>query len=287
MERQRVRGHRVLPRQLRADLVAAGARRAQERGHAERGLPARPPPRPIARGLEDVAVFGFCSCARRTDPRRPRLLAARSESAGWITVVSRSVPVLVGQTSSRPRFPMLRALPTLLMLLFSAIACEQSRPQPMPKKEASSTANLVEQLPKLASNAPEDRIVRDHDPGQDPEIQRLIAEATSKLDAVRSRFIAGLPTGHHLFVTTILRSGDAAEQVFVAVRDWSNLDMVEGLLASPPHSVKYRAGDVLQIPRTEVIDWTIARPDGSEEGNLLGKYLDSLQARQSSGPDHR
>jgi hypothetical protein len=31
----------------------------------------------------------------------------------------------------------------------------------------------------------------------------------------------------------------------------------------------------ITVPESEVLDWTIARPDGSEEGNFIGKYLDS------------
>ena len=31
------------------------------------------------------------------------------------------------------------------------------------------------------------------------------------------------------------------------------------------------------MPEDELIDWTIVHPDGSEEGNVVGKFLDTLR----------
>jgi len=36
----------------------------------------------------------------------------------------------------------------------------------------------------------------------------------------------------------------------------------------------YRRGDAHEYPEEELIDWLISRPDGSEEGNVVGKFLD-------------
>jgi hypothetical protein len=38
----------------------------------------------------------------------------------------------------------------------------------------------------------------------------------------------------------------------------------------------YRRGATLTFREAEVIDWLISRPDGSEEGNFVGKFLDTL-----------
>jgi hypothetical protein len=42
----------------------------------------------------------------------------------------------------------------------------------------------------------------------------------------------------------------------------------------------YREGDAHTFPEGEVIDWLITRPDGTEEGNVVGKFLDEWQKTQ-------
>ena len=39
----------------------------------------------------------------------------------------------------------------------------------------------------------------------------------------------------------------------------------------------YRGGDAYSFPETDLIDWTISKPDGTEEGNFVGNFLDSYQ----------
>ena len=38
----------------------------------------------------------------------------------------------------------------------------------------------------------------------------------------------------------------------------------------------YKTGQQITFPETEVDDWMILRPDGSEEGNFVGKFMDTL-----------
>ena len=66
------------------------------------------------------------------------------------------------------------------------------------------------------------------------------------------------------------------EQVFVTVKDWSD-DKISGLLASKVALPDHKEGEPLTVAEADVLDWTIVRADGSEEGNLIGKYLDSVQ----------
>jgi hypothetical protein len=99
----------------------------------------------------------------------------------------------------------------------------------------------------------------------------------------RSRFQAGLPQHQSLFVTTRLHDARGRmEQVFVAVdrierdsvagRVWSDIAVVQG----------FRRGQQLVIPESDIVDWMISKPDGSEEGNLMGKFIDA-GATSSSG----
>lgn len=75
-------------------------------------------------------------------------------------------------------------------------------------------------------------------------------------------------------MTTTLRSGTNTETVFVAV---SNLDdgTITGTIASDIITVTgYQAGDSYTFSESELVDWLITKPDGSEEGNVVGKFLD-------------
>jgi hypothetical protein len=101
-------------------------------------------------------------------------------------------------------------------------------------------------------------------------------KAIAAWPGARARFLAGLPSNQTLFVTTRLHdSRGHMEQVFVAVdgiqrdsasgRLWSEITVVHG----------FRRGQRLIIPESEIVDWMISKPDGSEEGNWMGKFADA------------
>jgi len=118
----------------------------------------------------------------------------------------------------------------------------------------------------------------------DHAIQPRVAEARRTLPAVLQRFAAGLPPDHFLSVTTTLRDGSGrVEQAFILV-DSVRRDTVVGRVASEIGFVQgYWRGQRNLVPLAQVMDWTIVRPDGSEEGNYIGKYIDTLQAQLSRG----
>jgi hypothetical protein len=106
-------------------------------------------------------------------------------------------------------------------------------------------------------------------------MEPYIAQARSTYPAARERFLRGLPPHHTFFVTARVKdSAGRVEQVFVAVdtiqsgritgRIWSNLERAIG----------FRRGQRYDLSERDLIDWMIARPDGSEEGNVVGKFLD-------------
>ena len=41
----------------------------------------------------------------------------------------------------------------------------------------------------------------------------------------------------------------------------------------------YRQGQRISFPESEVWDWTIIHPDGREEGNYVGKFIDMYKPR--------
>lgn len=132
----------------------------------------------------------------------------------------------------------------------------------------------------VAPNAPVDR---PHGVTSDTAMARVLAamqpwvdSARATYPAARDRYLRGLPEGQSFFVTARLVDDEGRmEQVFVAVdsivgtkihgRIWSRVRLVRGFALRQ---------DVWLWER-ELVDWLITRPDGSEEGNFVGKLLDT------------
>ncbi len=102
------------------------------------------------------------------------------------------------------------------------------------------------------------------------------AQARASYPDAKRRFLAGLPEGHTFFVTTRIRDDlGHQEQVFVVVdslagariigRIWSQIQLVRG----------YHLGQRYEFDERALVDWTVARPDGTEDGNVVGKFLDT------------
>ena len=136
--------------------------------------------------------------------------------------------------------------------------------------------------PELAPNAPHDSPVLTTQKcvwmAMDRAMQPYIAQAKATWPDARRRYLAGLPPRQTFFVTALLVDDqDRREQVFVAVeaiRDgmikgkiWNRVDVVRG----------YQLGDRYSFPESELRDWLIAKPDGTEEGNFVGKFLDGYE----------
>jgi len=98
----------------------------------------------------------------------------------------------------------------------------------------------------------------------------------------KGRYLAGLPPGETFFVTTILRDPTGFfEQVFILV-DKIDLGMVTGRISSEIGVVDgFKKGQVHTFSESEVIDWVITRPDGSEEGNVVGRFVHAMSREGS------
>jgi hypothetical protein len=44
----------------------------------------------------------------------------------------------------------------------------------------------------------------------------------------------------------------------------------------------YGYGKELSVPEEEIVDWVITKPDGGEEGNLIGTYIDRARAGEEA-----
>lgn len=114
------------------------------------------------------------------------------------------------------------------------------------------------------------------------QFEKLLAPAVKQarktLPQAKKRFLAGLPSGQTFFLTTRIFDADGRfEQVFIRVKDWSGTT-VTGLISNELNLVQqYKTGQTIRFPEKAILDWTITSADGREEGNFVGKLIDSLQ----------
>ena len=139
--------------------------------------------------------------------------------------------------------------------------------------------------PTFAPNAPQDQPVDAKGKAQAEEYRAAIAPYVEKgrktYPEAKKRYLAGLPAEHHFFTVTNLRDGSGtSEQVFIAVAEIKG-DRITGRIASDIIGVKgFKNGDPYSFLESELVDWLITHPDGSEEGNVVGKFLDVWQKTQ-------
>jgi hypothetical protein len=133
----------------------------------------------------------------------------------------------------------------------------------------------------LSPDAPPDRphpIPREKWAAYDEAIAPHVAEARKTWPDARRRYLNGLPTGHVFFVTTRLRDSEGHwEQSFIRVHSIRDRT-ITGVIASHLVAVTgYQFNQSYSFDEAELLDWMVARPDGSEEGNVVGKFLDTYR----------
>lgn len=135
--------------------------------------------------------------------------------------------------------------------------------------------------PVLAPNAPKDQPVQNKSASTvQKAIQPYVERARATYPEAKQRFLAGLPKGQYFFLTTALRDSKGnVEQVFIAVTE-INAGSVTGKIWSDILGVEgYRRGQLYTFAESQMVDWLITKPDGSEEGNVVGKFLDTYDRR--------
>jgi len=136
-------------------------------------------------------------------------------------------------------------------------------------------------LAQLAPKAPADNPLPLTE-AQSAQLEKVVApyvkSARETYPAARAKFLAGLPTGQTFYVVTRLSDTSGhAEQAFIRVRLIEG-SSVTGTISSALQLIRGRtAGQSYTFDEADLIDWVITKPDGSEEGNVVGKFLDSYK----------
>ncbi len=107
-------------------------------------------------------------------------------------------------------------------------------------------------------------------------IAPYVAKARKTYPAAKQRWQNGLPAGNQFFLVTRVYDCETHwEQSFIAVESIAG-GTVKGRIASELSNVrKFKQGDAYEFPESAILDWVIVRPDGSEEGNVVGNFLDN------------
>jgi hypothetical protein len=142
-----------------------------------------------------------------------------------------------------------------------------------------STASGLPQDPKLLPNTPKDRPVDARGTTEIDEYRAAIAAYVAKgrqtYPEAKKRYLAGLPPGRTFFVVTNLHDkAGTTEQVFVAVASVRGGQITGRIATGNLTAIRYKKGDSYSFPESDLIDWLITHPDGTEEGNVVGKFID-------------
>ena len=96
----------------------------------------------------------------------------------------------------------------------------------------------------------------------------------------KARFLKGLPDKQSFFIIMrIYNKAKQFEQIFVHVKEIKG-GKIKGMIASRIIQIKsYKLNDPIECEEKDIFDWLITKPDGSEEGNFIGKFIDAFQER--------
>ena len=133
----------------------------------------------------------------------------------------------------------------------------------------------------LPPNAPKDKpgsATRDQVPRFERAIAPYVAKARATYPDAKNRFLAGLPPKQMFFITTRLHDKDGKwEQAFIQVQSIKD-GKVTGTISSDLVIVKtFKIGQTYNFPECDMLDWVITKPDGTEEGNFVGHFLDTYK----------
>lgn len=122
-------------------------------------------------------------------------------------------------------------------------------------------------------------------PGVRPALTRDAAalaepmqEALRTLPLARKKFLAGLPSGDQFLVTVRVAATDTSfRQASARVMGWRDKKVQALLLPSVANPAGPAEPTPVSFPETAVIDWTLLRAGGREEGNYVGKHLETTR----------
>ena len=107
-------------------------------------------------------------------------------------------------------------------------------------------------------------------------------EALRTLPQAKKRFLAGLPQGDQFLLSVRVAATDTSfRQVSARVLGWHGSTVQALLLPGPADSAGATEPTPVSFSETAVLDWTLLRASGREEGNYVGRYTDTARQLES------
>jgi hypothetical protein len=138
--------------------------------------------------------------------------------------------------------------------------------------------------PQVLSEAPTSAEGRRVLASAEAEIADPVREARRTMPQVRKRFQTGLPNGAQCLLLVRVVEGDTTFRAVAArVIGWRDGRVQALLPAAATSSGPPVASEKIPVsfPESAALDWTILRADGREEGNFVGRYLETAEQVQA------
>ncbi len=102
-----------------------------------------------------------------------------------------------------------------------------------------------------------------------------VREALRTLPQAKKKFLAGLPLGDQFLLSVrVIATDTSFRQASARVLGWHG-NTVQALLLPPADAAPKAEPTPVSFPETAVVDWTLLRASGREEGNYVGRYIDT------------
>ncbi len=135
----------------------------------------------------------------------------------------------------------------------------------------TATAQTAAPVVLTAATAPagvRPALARDQTALADP-----VREALRTLPQAKKKFLAGLPDGDQfLLLVRVAASDTSFRQASARVLGWRGTTVQALLLPAAADSATPTEPTPVSFPETAVVDWTLLRASGREEGNYVGRY---------------
>ena len=109
-----------------------------------------------------------------------------------------------------------------------------------------------------------------------------VREALRTLPQAKKKFLAGLPDGDQFLLSVrVIATDTSFWQVSARVLGWHGTTVQALLLPNAANPTGSGEPVPVSFPEAAVIDWTVRRASGRQEGNYVGRYADTSRQLES------
>jgi uncharacterized protein YegJ (DUF2314 family) len=166
------------------------------------------------------------------------------------------------------------------------IGCDTGIACNTPKDKVLVALSTTISPPTNPPSAPVDQPVHASSKDESKRIHNPIAPCVAAARATypdaKKRFLLHRLSDGKFSLLTEIRSPGRTEMVFVTVLDIQGDQITSTISNDIVQVVGFHRGDRHSFAESEIIDWVFSRSDGTEDGNLVGKFLDTWDPSRNS-----